>query len=34
MCSDDITTPLGFTISSKKFVVHFADARINSGESA
>ena len=34
VCSDDVTTPLGFTISCKKFVAHIADALIHSGEIA
>ena len=34
VCSDDIASPLGFTISCRKFVAHIADALINSGEIA
>jgi ribonuclease Z len=34
VCSDDIASPLGFTISCKKFVAHIADASIQSGEVA
>ncbi len=34
VCSDDAASPLGFTISCKKFVAHIADASIQSGEVA
>ena len=34
VCSDDVTTPLGFTISCKKFVAHIADALMHAGEIA
>ena len=34
VCGDDIASPLGFTISCKKFVAHIADAQLNSGEIA
>lgn len=34
VCSDDVTSPLGHTISCRKFVAHIADALINSGEVA
>jgi ribonuclease Z len=34
VCSDDAASPLGFTISCRKFVTHIADALINSGEIA
>jgi ribonuclease Z len=34
VCSSDTVSPLGFTISCKKFVVHIADAFIQSGEIA
>lgn len=34
VCSDDAASPLGFTISCRKFVTHIADALINSGEVA
>jgi ribonuclease Z len=34
VCSDDVASPLGFTMSCKKFVAHIADALINSGEIA
>ena len=34
VCSDDVVSPLGFTISCKKFVAHIADALIQSGEIA
>jgi ribonuclease Z len=34
VCNDDVTTPLGFTISCKKFVAHIADALIHAGEIA
>ncbi|MGQ0579935.1 MAG: MBL fold metallo-hydrolase [Betaproteobacteria bacterium] len=34
VCSDDVASPLGFTLSCRKFVVHIADALINSGEIA
>jgi ribonuclease Z len=34
VCSDDVTSPLGFTLSCRKFVAHIADALINSGEIA
>ncbi len=34
VCSDDVASPLGFTVSCKKFVAHIADAQINSGEIA
>jgi ribonuclease Z len=34
VCSDDVTSPLGFTISCRKFITHIADALINSGEIA
>ena len=34
VCSDDVASPLGHTISCKKFVAHIADALINSGEIA
>jgi ribonuclease Z len=34
VCSDDVTSPLGFTISCAKFATHIADALVNSGEIA
>jgi ribonuclease Z len=34
VCSSDVTSPLGFTISCRKFVLHIADAFIQSGEIA
>jgi ribonuclease Z len=34
VCSDDVTSPLGHTISCRKFIAHIADALINSGEVA
>lgn len=34
VCSSDAISPLGFTISCKKFVLHIADAFIQSGEIA
>jgi ribonuclease Z len=34
VCSSDVASPLGFTISCKKFVLHIADAFIQSGEIA
>lgn len=34
VCSDDAASPLGFTLSCKKFVAHIADASVNSGEIA
>ena len=34
VCSDDVASPLGFTVSCRKFVAHIADAQINSGEIA
>lgn len=34
VCSDDVASPLGFTISCKKFVAHIADPMIQSGEVA
>jgi len=34
VCSDDVASPLGFTISCRKFVTHIADALIASGEIA
>ena len=34
VCSDDVATPLGFTISCKKFVAHIADALMHTGEIA
>jgi ribonuclease Z len=34
VCSDDVASPLGHTISCKKFAAHIADASINSGEVA
>ena len=34
VCSEDVASPLGFTISCRKFVAHIADALINSGEIA
>jgi ribonuclease Z len=34
VCSDDVASPFGFTISCRKFVAHIADALINSGEIA
>ena len=34
VCSSDTVSPLGFTISCKKFVLHIADAFIQSGEIA
>jgi ribonuclease Z len=34
VCSSDIVSPLGFTMSCKKFVLHIADAFIQSGEIA
>jgi ribonuclease Z len=34
VCSDDAPSPLGFTVSCKKFVAHIADTLIQSGEIA
>jgi ribonuclease Z len=34
VCSSDIVSPLGFTMSCKKFALHIADAFIQSGEMA
>lgn len=34
VCSSDIVSPLGFTVSCKKFIIHIADAFIQSGEIA
>jgi ribonuclease Z len=34
VCSDDVASPLGHTISCRKFVAHIADAAIQSGEVA
>ena len=34
VCSEDAPSPLGFTVSCKKFVAHIADALIQSGEIA
>ncbi len=34
VCSDDVTSSLGFAISCRKFVAHIADASIQSGEIA
>lgn len=34
VCSDDVASPLGFSISCKKFVAHIADTMIQSGEIA
>jgi len=34
VCSSDVASPLGFTISCRKFVLHIADAFIHSGEIA
>ena len=34
VCSSDVASPLGFTISCRKFVLHIADAFIQSGEIA
>jgi ribonuclease Z len=34
VCSDDVTSPLGFVISCRKFVAHIADTMIQSGEIA
>jgi ribonuclease Z len=34
VCSSDVTSPLGFTISCRKFVLHIADVFIQSGEIA
>lgn len=34
VCSDDVTSPLGFAISCRKFVAHIADTMIQSGEIA
>ena len=34
VCSNDVASPLGFSISCKKFVAHIADASIQSGEIA
>ena len=34
VCSDDAASPLGFSISCRKFVTHIADASIQSGEIA
>ena len=34
VCSSDVVTPQGFTISCKNFIVHMADAFIQSGEIA
>ena len=32
VCSDDVVSPFGFTISCTKFVAHIADTFIHSGE--
>ena len=34
VCSSDIVSPLGFTISCRKFVTHIGDAFLQSGEIA
>jgi ribonuclease Z len=34
VCSDDVASPLGFTISCTKFVAHIADTFVHSGEIA
>jgi ribonuclease Z len=34
VCSDDVASPLGFTISCRKFVANIADAAVHSGEIA
>ena len=34
VCSSDVVSPLGFTMSCKKFALHIADAFIQSGEIA
>jgi ribonuclease Z len=34
VCSDDVVSPLGHTLSCRKFVAHIADASVNSGEVA
>jgi len=34
VCSNDVASPLGFTISCTKFVAHIADSLIQSGEIA
>ena len=34
VCSSDVVSPLGFTVSCRKFVTHIADAFIQSGEIA
>jgi len=34
VCSEDVASPLGFTISCRKFIAHIADALIHSGEIA
>ena len=34
VCSDDVASPLGHTVSCKKFVAHIADAAVQSGEVA
>src|SRR5439155_8339894 len=34
VCSSDVVSPLGFTISCKKFVTHIGDAFLQSGEIA
>jgi ribonuclease Z len=34
VCGSDVPSPLGFTISCKKFVLHIADAFVHSGEIA
>jgi ribonuclease Z len=34
VCSDDVASPLGFTVSCKRFVAHIADAAIQAGEIA
>ena len=34
VCSDDVASPLGFTISCRKFVANIADALVHSGEIA
>jgi ribonuclease Z len=34
VCSSDIVSPLGFTVSCRKFLIHIADAFIQSGEIA
>ncbi len=34
VCNSDVATPLGIVVSCKKFVVHIADAYIQSGEIA